>query len=103
MAFAPKDRLIYTNKFKEKMDYHNLYEEEVLLTFNYPDSTKKVSSFFEASKYESQRDFGKYKIFIVYAWDSKEKKNILITTWRLWKINWWSRSINWWTAHVLGR
>ena len=103
MAYVPADQVIYTNKALYRMRYHNLTENEVLLAFNYPDSSKKTSSFFAPSIYESQRDFGKYQVHVVYRWEQKTKKWIIITCWRSSKYNWWSRSIKWWFAHVLGR
>jgi hypothetical protein len=103
MSYVPSDQIVYTNKCLYRMKYHKLYEDEVLLAFNYPDSTKKTSSFFAPSVYENVRDFGKYRVYVVYRWDQKAKKWILITCWRAWKTNWWSRPIEWWYAHVLGR
>jgi hypothetical protein len=103
MAYVPSNQIIFTNKAQYRMKYHKLYENEILLTFNSPDSTHKASSFYDPSVYENTKDFGQYIVHIIYRWEQKDKKWLLITCWKAWKQKRWYRPITWWFAHILGR
>jgi hypothetical protein len=99
MTYLTPPQVVFTNKCKNQMSYHNLTENDVLYTFNYPQATSKA--WYGRDLHNNERDFGDYKVTVVYRWDQHNKKWILVTCWRVTQIK--RRSIKWWFANILGK
>jgi hypothetical protein len=101
--YYKKDNVIFTHKAVYRMKYHHLSEDDVLTTLHYPDTTSKASGWFATPRYQNDKDFGQYKVSVVYRWNETEKLWIIITCWAVVKRKrgrW--HPIKWWFAHVTG-
>jgi hypothetical protein len=91
--------IVITNNAERKIHRHNLTYDEVISTFNYPNETGKGNY----GGYKHIRDFGSYKVGIIYSWDDRKKVWVIISCWS-WVVTRKTRwhFSNWWISHILG-
>jgi hypothetical protein len=103
MSWYKKGNVIFTHKAVYRMNYHHLLESDVLSTLQYPHSTKKASGFYSTPRYQNDKDFGTYKVSIVYQWNKTEQVYVIITCWAVTKGKKGKlHTIKWWWAHFIG-